>query len=211
MMHRPLPRLHALTDARVAAREDLGVRAAAIAAAGSAVALHARDRGATADGLVALARRLQANARPPEASVIVNARPDVAAAVHAQGVQVGAQDLAVGDARRVLGTGWVGASVHGLAGAEMALADGADYLLFGNIWETATHPDRPGAGLAQLTAIAALGAPVIALGGVTVARAAEARDAGAWGVAAISALWDAPDSHAAACAMLAPWASEGAA
>jgi thiamine monophosphate synthase len=43
---RPLPRLHAITDAAVLALDDLGVRAAAIAAAGPAVALHARDAGA---------------------------------------------------------------------------------------------------------------------------------------------------------------------
>lgn len=211
MTRRPLPRVHALTDARIAAREDLGLRAAALAAAGSAVALHARDRDADAATLATLAARLQANARPPGASVFVNARPDVAAAVHAHGVQLGMRDLRAADARRLLPRGWVGVSVHARAEAEAALAEGADYLLFGNVWETATHPGRPGAGLAQLEAVAALGAPVIAVGGVTADRAALARDAGAWGVAAIGALWDAPDSHAAACALLAPWAREAAA
>jgi thiamine monophosphate synthase len=46
---------------------------------------------------------------------------------------------------------------------------------------------------------------VIAIGGITAERAWEARDAGAYGVAAISALWYAPDSAAAAVALLAPW------
>jgi thiamine-phosphate pyrophosphorylase len=56
-------------------------------------------------------------------------------------------------------------------------------------------------------AAAALGAPVIAIGGIDAARAAEVRDAGAYGVAAIRALWDAPDPAAAALALLAAWAA----
>ncbi|MBA2459550.1 MAG: hypothetical protein H0V43_11450, partial [Gemmatimonadales bacterium] len=57
---RPLPRLHAFTDARVLALDDLGIRAAAIAAAGAAVALHARDRSATGAALARAACRLGA-------------------------------------------------------------------------------------------------------------------------------------------------------
>jgi thiamine monophosphate synthase len=78
-------------------------------------------------------------------------------------------------------------------------------LIVGSIWASASHPDRPDAGLGLLQRVAALGVPTYAIGGVTALRAAEARDAGAWGVAAISALWDAADTEAAACAMLAPW------
>jgi thiamine-phosphate pyrophosphorylase len=52
---------------------------------------------------------------------------------------------------------------------------------------------------------AALGLPVIAIGGITVERVAEVHAAGAWGVAAIRALWDAPDSALAAFRLLAPW------
>jgi thiamine monophosphate synthase len=70
---RPLPRLHAVTDAAVLALDDLGVRAAAIAAAGPAVALHARDRTAGGAALAAATRRFLALARPPEAAVFVNA------------------------------------------------------------------------------------------------------------------------------------------
>ena len=66
---RPLPRLHAITDAAVLAFDDLGVRAAAIAAAGSSVALHARDRSAGGARLASVARRFLALARPPEAAV----------------------------------------------------------------------------------------------------------------------------------------------
>ena len=202
---RPLPRLHAITDAAVLATADLGVRAAAIAAAGPAVALHARDRAAGGGALARAAARLVALARPAEAAVFVSGRPDVAAAVGAQGVQLAGDDLAPADARRVLPAGWIGRSVHSVDEAGAAVDEGADYLLVGNVYPTASHPGRPATGLGLVRASAALGRPVIAIGGVDVARAVEVRDAGAWGVAAIAALWRAPDPAAAALALLAPW------
>ena len=202
---RPLPRLHAVTDAATLALPDFGVRAAAIAAAGSAVALHVRDRAAGAPALASAAARMVALAGPPEASVIVSARADIAAAVGAQGVQLAADDLAPGDARRVLPGGWIGRSVHSTKEGEAAVAEGADFLMAGSVYQTPSHPGRAAAGLDLIRGVAALGVPVIAIGGVTVERAAELRDAGAWGIAAISALWSAADPAAAALALLEPW------
>lgn len=202
---RPLPRLHAVTDAGVLGAPDLGVRAAAIAAAGPAVALHARNRAAAGADLARVASRLVALARPAEAAVFVNGRPDIAAATGAQGVQLAAADLAPADARRMLPSGWIGRSVHSAAEAAAAVAEGADYLLVGNVYATSSHPGRRPAGLELVRAAAALGAPVIAIGGVDASRATELRDAGAWGVAAIGALWRASDPAAAALALLAPW------
>jgi len=205
---RPLPRLHAVTDAEVLAAPDFGVRAAAIAAAGSAVALHARDRAAGGAALARAAARLLALARPAEAAVFVSGRPDVAAALGAQGVQLAAEDLAPADARRILPAGWIGRSVHTEAEAVVAVDEGADYLLVGNVYQTASHPGRPAAGLGLVRAAAALGRPVIAIGGIDAARAEAVREAGAWGVAAIAALWRAPDPAAAALALLVPWADD---
>ena len=202
---RPLPRLHAVTDAAVFAAEDFPVRAAAIAAAGSAVALHARDRSAGGAALARVALRLTALAGPPEASVFVNARPDVAAAVGAQGVQLGGADLEPRDARASFPHGWVGRSVHSMPEAEEAAAEGADYLLVGTIYETASHPGRPAGGPALVRETVRLGLPVIAIGGIDPGRAALVRDEGAYGVAAVTALWWAPDPASAALALLAPW------
>jgi thiamine-phosphate pyrophosphorylase len=205
---RPLPRLHAITDAAVLTLEDLSVRAAAIAAAGPGIALHARDRSATAKRLTDVTRRFLALARPHEASVFVNARADIAAALGANGLQLGLGDLKPADARAALGAtwrGWIGVSVHSAAEADAAIADGADFLTVGNIYETRTHPGRPGTGLDLIRHIAAAGTPIIAIGGITGDRAAVVRDAGAYGVAAIAALWYAADSAAAAAALLAPW------
>lgn len=199
---RPLPRLHAITNDAICRGADFGIQAAAVAAAGSGVALHARAPESNAAQLTAFARRLVALARPAEAAVIVSARPDIARAVGAQGVQLRAADLEVADARAVLGAGWVGRSVHAEDEAREAVAAGADYLVVGTIFETPSHPGRPAAGLEMVTRCAALGRPVIAIGGMNPEGARQAIEAGAWGVAAISALWQADDPYAAAMGML---------
>ena len=192
---RPLPRVHAITDSAVLRLADLGVRAAALASGGSAVALHARgsgrgsDRGASVNALAAVAARFIALAHPPEAAVFVGARPDVAAAVRAHGVQLGATDLAPSDARRLLPHGWIGRSVHSRDEARAAADESADYLVAGPVYPTPTHPGHPGSGPGLIAACAAFGLPVIAIGGITEDRLEEVREAGAWGVAAIRGLW----------------------
>jgi thiamine-phosphate diphosphorylase len=199
---RPLPRLHAITDARVLGLDDLGVRAAAIAAAGPAVALHVRDHYAGGRTLAEATRRFLALAGPPEASIMVNGHPDIAQAAGAQGVQLGTGDLRPADARRVFRRGWIGCSVHSESEAAAAAEDGADFLVAGSVYPTSTHPDRPARGLDLVRHTAALGLPVIAIGGVTLERVPELREAGAWGVASISALWDSPDPAATTAALL---------
>jgi thiamine-phosphate pyrophosphorylase len=213
---RPLPRLHAITDAETLGLADFPVRAAAVAAAGSAVALHARDRAAPAARLTAVTRQLLAHARPAEAAVFVNGRLDIALALDTDGVQLSLADLAANTARQVaLAAGrpggtrppelWIGVSVHSAAEARQAVREGADYLMVGTVYPSATHPGRPATGVELLRQTAQLGRPVVAIGGITPERAREVREAGAWGVAAIGALWGVPDSAQAALDLLAPW------
>jgi thiamine-phosphate pyrophosphorylase len=171
------------------------------------VALVARAPLASADALAALAERFVSLTRPPMATVLVTGRADIASATGASGVILRRRDLAPSDARRVLGpthAAIVLQSVHSAAEAAMAADQGVDGLVVGSIWPTTTHAGAV-AGLVLLEAVVALGVPVFAIGGVTAARAAEARQAGAWGVAAITAAWDAPDCYRAAQALLAPW------
>ncbi len=207
---RPLPRLHAVTDASIIALPDFAARAAAIAAAGSAVALHARDRKATGLSLTTTANRLLALARPAEAAVFVNARPDIAAGIDAQGTQLGTPDLSVAETRKAFPGwhGWIGLSVHSAAEADAGAATGADFLMVGNVYQTASHPGRPANGIGLIKQAARTGLPVIAIGGITPDRAHEVRQAGAYGVAAISAAWLSEDPAAAALALLAPWTEE---
>ena len=79
-----------------------------------------------------------------------------------------------------------------MAEAEAARAEGAEYLVVGPVFATASHPGRPPLGLERLQSIAAAvdGLPVIAIGGVSADRVREVRKSGAYGVAAIRALWD---------------------
>jgi thiamine-phosphate pyrophosphorylase len=205
---RPLPRVHAITDAALLNLPEFGVRAAAIAAGGSAIALHARAGNGSDALLTSSALRLVALARPAEAAVFVNARPDIAAAAGAQGVQLRRGDIPPVDARRLLPRGWIGSSVHSTEEAELAVVEGADFLMVGNIYETASHPGRGATGLRLVTQASRLGRPVIAIGGITPEKVTEVRAAGAYGVAAIRALWMAPDPAAATLAMLLPWTSD---
>ncbi len=202
---RPLPRLHAITDHAVLVAPEYRVRLAAIAAVGPAVALHARDRQASDRVLIDTATRMLAHAQPPGAATFVNARPDIAAALGAQGVQLGAGDLSPRDARKIFPNGWIGASIHSESEARRAIDEGADFLVAGSIFPTGSHPDQPAAGLELLDRVAGLGRPVIAIGGITAGRVGQVCRAGAYGVAAISALWQARDSGAAALELLSPW------
>jgi len=122
----------------------------------------------------------------------VNDRLDVALAVPTAGVQLGHGSLPVSAARALNPLWWIGKSVHDLAEAEAARTEGADYLVVGPVFATATHPGRESLGLERLQAIASAvdGLPVIAIGGITADRVREVRDSGAYGVAAIRALWD---------------------
>jgi thiamine-phosphate pyrophosphorylase len=194
-----LPRLHAVTDGRVAAAHDLADRARALAAAGgAAVALHAR--GPELSGLrhFELAQRLSA----PPALLFVNDRLDVALAAEAQGVQLGTRSVTPADARRLHTEWWIGVSVHDVEQGRSAQAGGADYLIIGPVFSTPAHLDREPLGVAGFARIAELGLPAVAIGGVTPARAREVRAAGAYGVAGIRAFWEADDPAGALREML---------
>ena len=199
-MRPPLPRLHAVTDEHIARRPDLDLIVKQLATAGPDLALHARGRSLSGLEHYELAIRLSAH---PPLRLFVNDRLDVALAAGALGVQLRDDSLPVAEARRLRSDWWIGRSVHSLLEAQAALASGAGYLVVGPMYPTSTHPDATPLAIDALRAIALLGLPVIAIGGVTVDHVAELRRAGAHGVAAIRALWDAPSPGDAAGAMLA--------
>src|SRR6266566_3733323 len=185
----PLPRLHAITDERIARRADLDAVACALAdGGGSDLAFHARGRELT--GLEHYRLSVQLSNLP--SFLFINDRLDIALAVPAAGVQLGSNSLPVAAARALSPLWWIGKSVHDLAEAEAARAEGADYLVVGPVYATASHPSRKPLGVAQLRkiAMAAGDLPVIAIGGITVNRVREVRNSGAYGIAAIQAFWD---------------------
>ena len=196
----PLPRLHAVTDEHIARRPSVDEIALQLAGTGGAnLALHARGRALSGLEHFELANRLSVY---PPSCLFVNDRLDVALAAGAAGVQLGHASLDVPDARHINAEWWIGKSVHDLAEAEAARTAGADYLVVGPVFPTPTHPGRRPLGPDRLGEIARLGTPTIAIGGVTAERIPAVRDAGAYGVAAIRALWDAADPADAARRML---------
>lgn len=119
--------------------------------------------------------------------VIVSSRCDVALAAGAAGVNLPERDIPVAGARMLLVDRLVGRSVHSVASALEAEREGADFVIFGPVWSSASHPGTAPAGLDALAAVVgALRIPVVAIGGVNEVRVAECRSAGAAGYAAIS-------------------------
>jgi thiamine-phosphate diphosphorylase len=182
--------LHAITDERIARRGDLDDVARELAkGGGSELAFHARGRELSGREHYELAGRL---AVLPPGRLFVNDRLDVALAVPTAGVHLGSGSLPASAARALNPLWWIGRSVHDLAEAEAARTEGADYLVVGPVYATASHPGRPPLGLERLRAIVvAMGdLPVVAIGGITVDRVTEVKDSGAYGIAAIRAFWD---------------------
>jgi thiamine-phosphate pyrophosphorylase len=204
-----LPLLHVVTDDAVIARTDfLAAAAEVLEAVGGDVALHLRAPGASGRRMHGLAVRLMEVARSTGAMLIVNDRVDVALAAEAHGVQLGRRSIAAGDARRLAGGGMrIGVSVHSADQAREAVSAGADWLLAGSVYPTASHPGGPGAGTGLIEAMAALGVPVIGIGGVTPERVREVSGARAAGIAAIRGIWDHPSPGGAARTYIEAWQS----
>ena len=209
-MSAPLPRLHAVTDDRVSGAAWLLERAALLArAAGAELAVHLRTRTREGGAFLTLARALRAALEPYGSWLVVNDRADVARAAGAQAVVTGGPGLVADDVRRAAPGLVVGRSVHGAVEARAAADEGADFLIAGAVYETPTHQGERASGLVVVRTAAATGRPVIAIGGVTPERTPEVIAAGASGVAAIRALWDAHDPAAAARAFLAALPARG--
>ncbi|MFQ5704158.1 MAG: thiamine phosphate synthase [Gemmatimonadales bacterium] len=195
----PPPRLHVVTDDRVLGFSDYTQRVRDIARQPGHLALHVRSRARTGRQLVHLVQTTQEAA--PGTAVLVNDRVDIALATQAAGVHLPASGLTISAARSILGPRcWIGRSTHSASEAVSALEDGADYVFLGPIRRSASHPEQPAMGLSVLESLRGL--RVVAIGGVTAETALSVIEAGAWGIAAISSIWDSPDCGAAVRQML---------
>jgi thiamine-phosphate pyrophosphorylase len=161
---------------------------ASAAAAGVTVIQYRAKEGATR-ALCDEARALRALAG--SALFLVNDRVDVAQAVEADGVHVGQDDMPCAMARSILGEDKIiGVTVHDVEEARRAEQDGADYVGVAPVFRTATKADAgaPG-GLELVRAVrAAVGLPIVAIGGIDLANAPGVIAAGADAVCAISAV-----------------------
>lgn len=140
--------------------------------------------------LLTLAGALRAATRRHGARLVVNDRADVALAAEADGVQRTHDSLPVAIIRKIAPTLVIGASVHSLEEARGAEVEGADFLVFGPVYDTpAKRRYGPPQGLEALRRVTAgVTRPVLGIGGITPGRVREVLAAGAVGVAVISAI-----------------------
>jgi thiamine-phosphate pyrophosphorylase len=126
--------------------------------------------------------------------LLVNDRADIAAGAGADGVHLTTRSIDASTIRKTFGEELlIGASTHSLDEAVAARDGGADFIVFGPIFETPSKVEYgTPVGLGQLSKVARELAPlpVIALGGVTLANARDCLDAGASGIAGISIFGD---------------------
>jgi thiamine-phosphate diphosphorylase len=140
------------------------------------------------------------------APFIVNDDPELARSCDADGVHLGQDDMAVAEARAILGPdALIGLSTH--SREQLDSAEGADYISVGPVWQTPTKQGRPATGL-ELVEYAAEHArvPFFAIGGIDVTNAAQVVEAGAHRICVVRAIRDAEDPAAAAGALRAAFA-----
>jgi thiamine-phosphate pyrophosphorylase len=192
------PCLCLVTDRKRTKSEDV---AATVAASldGGVDMVQLREKDMAPFELLRLARRLR-RVTQGRALLIVNDRVDVALLAGADGVQLGETALDVSDVRQLVGPDMlIGRSVHSEVGAVDAECQGADFLVLGTVFETASHPDGRVGGLDLVKEVTtSVGIPVLGIGGITKANAASVMEAGASGAAVITAITMADDPKSAA-------------
>jgi thiazole tautomerase (transcriptional regulator TenI) len=198
--HATIPVVHAVTSDEIIARPDfVDVACAVMGVLGARGALHLRAGRVSGSRLQALGEKLAVAQLVTGAWLIVNDRVDVALAVRARGAQLTSRSLAMADARRAAAALALGASVHAVAEGLEAASEGADWLVAGHVFATASHPGEPERGMPFVQALtASTTVPVIAIGGVRPAHCRALRMAGVHGVAVIRGIWEAPNAERAA-------------
>ena len=185
-----LPALYPIIDTALC--RERGIDAAALAEAclrGGARLLQLR---ATADessaGVLTLADAMVTAARSYAARIVINDRADIARMSHADGVHVGQTDLPVAAARAIVGSAaMVGISTHDRDQIDQALASDASYVAVGPIYGTATKDTGyTPRGLDLIRYASRRGKPIVAIGGITLDRAADVAAAGASALAVIA-------------------------
>lgn len=157
---------------------------------GGARVLQIRQKSGSSADFLATVREAVREARPFGTRIIVNDRADIAAMAGADGVHVGQGDLTIADVRAIAGPQvTIGLSTHTPAQVDEALAAGVAYVAVGPIFRTRTKEtgyDPRGLDLVRYAAGREI--PIVAIGGITLERAAAVLAAGATSVAVISDL-----------------------
>ena len=198
LRHHLLPArgLYAITDGP---RPDLHAAVEGALTGGAAIVQY-RDKSGDSDRRRAEAAGLLAVCRRFGVPLIINDDVELAATIGADGVHLGEHDGDIDAARTRLGaTAIIGVSCYdSLDRARQLAAAGADYLAFGAFFPSPTKPLARRAHTGLLRDATSLGLPLVAIGGITPDNALPLIEAGADFVAAISGVFAAPDSSAAA-------------
>lgn len=201
-------RLYALVDPDTAGGRELD-ELAELVVSGGATLVQLRDKHGDTGVLVERARALKTSLAPFGVPLLINDRVDVALACGAEGVHVGQTDMAVADARNLLGrNALIGLSIKTVEQAQAAPLELLDYVGIGGVFTTTSKKTAAAPigidGFARVAGIIRSRAqdfPVCAIAGITTENASQTIAAGADGVAVISALSLAPDPRAAAAKM----------
>jgi thiamine-phosphate pyrophosphorylase len=184
--------------------EGAGVEAARAALAGGADMVQLRDKEADDDSILRAAEEFRRACDEHDALFWLNDRPDLALAAGADGVHLGQDDMAVTEARSLVGPDLlIGLSTHSPAQFDAALGSGADQLSVGPLFETPTKEGRPATGLDYVRHAAASGTakPWFAIGGIDLDNVRDVLAAGAERIVVVRAIRDAADPRAAAAAL----------
>jgi thiamine-phosphate pyrophosphorylase len=182
--------LHVITDTTLQS-QFTHAELAELAIQGGADTVQFRQKQGTTRELVAIAQAMQVVCEAHKVPLIVNDRADIALAVGATGAHFGQDDMPVSIGRRILPAETIiGASARTEEKILEAITEGADYIGFGPIYGTTSKPDAEMAkGLERLRRMCDIAAcPVIAIGGIGIETAGDVIQAGAHGIAVISAV-----------------------
>lgn len=154
---------------------------------------HLREKNWSAQELMTAMTKLQACGVPRE-KILINDRVDVAYLMKATGVQLPHHSISVADVKKAFPNLLAGLSVHSLREAKQAEKNGADYLLYGHIYPTASKPNLEPHGLEVLQKlINRVTTPVIAIGGIAPKNISDVLQTGVAGVAVLSGILLADD------------------
>jgi thiamine-phosphate pyrophosphorylase len=191
--------MHVLTDVDLQSRFS-HLELTRLALAGGADTIQFRQKTGSTRDLIETACRMKALCHEAGATFIVNDRIDVAIASDADGVHLGQSDFPIPLARKLLGDHKIiGGSASTLKEALKCREEGADYVGFGPVFETASKADAaPASGLAVLRQVVLeVGLPVVSIGGIHAGNVGSVFEAGSHGIAVISAVCCQEDPEAA--------------
>jgi len=185
-------RLYLITNRSLFESDNNFLEASEAALMGGVRALQLREKNLTDCELIELGNQLRILTSNYNAKLIMNSRADIAKIINADGVHLTENSAHANEIKSTFPDLIVGVSTHSLEAAQIAEAQGADYITFSPIYATPSKANYgPPQGLGLLRQVSQeVNLPVLALGGITLHRVSECLEQGAFGVALISDIWN---------------------